>query len=324
VLASLVRELHRRQAVYGVSSFPRPPLDEAPEIEPFTRIALPAGAHLLGAASLPDEGAASLDLLESTRFQGPLGEVGLYRVGEGGEVELCGPDRPLEMGAALARLCELTGGMAFVEGSWERRGFAAPRVSDGVVLAVGSGFSGTPERSAAAVRYLVETFALPACTAALRQAWNEARSAGDAQLFDDSGRVLATIPPSVTDTLPLIRDAVDNGLAVAAVPGTLGDELLAPLVRVGVQATIVVRDATRINASPVYVKAWEKAGGRIEVLDAARVIAVTVNPVSRTGSDADPVDFLRMVADAVSHLPVHDVVQEGNEHARRPVWRFWE
>ena len=30
--------------------------------------------------------------------------------------------------------------------------------------------------------------------------------------------------------------------------------------------SLVVRDATRLNVSPVYFKAWLKGGGRIEVV----------------------------------------------------------
>ncbi len=324
VLASLVRQFHRRQRPYGVTSFPRPPLEDEPEFEPFTRIALPEGANLVGAASLPARGAAALQLIESTRFDSPLGEVGLYRVVEGGEVELCGPDQPEEMGAALSRLAEVTGGIALVDGGWERRGFAAPGVTDGVVLAVGAGFSATPERSAAAVRYLAETFDLPACTAELRRAWHRASEASGPMMLDLAGNILGLVPGVVDDPLSLLRAASDAGMATIVIPGVLGDDLLAPLVRVGSTASIVVRDPTRITASPVYVKAWQKAGGDIQVVQNARVIALAVNPVNRFAGDADPGTFLRLVAEAVPGLPAHDVAREADEPARRPVWRFWE
>ena len=72
------------------------------------------------------------------------------------------------MKAVLARLTELSGGLVFVDGGWERRSFAAPGVSDGVIIVLAAGYSATPDRSAAAARYLVETLSVPPCEEAAR------------------------------------------------------------------------------------------------------------------------------------------------------------
>jgi hypothetical protein len=321
VLAALIRELHRRELPYGVTSFPR--LHGADEItpEPMTRIALPAGASL---ATAPGDGSATLEAIEETRFEAPLGPVGLYRVVDGGDIELCGPEQPEAMGAALSRLAEVSGGVALVDGGWERRGFAAPNVTDGIVLVLAAGYSATPERSAAAARYAVDAFSLLEATAAERSAWREAAVANKAWVLDASGTRVDQLPLVGED--PLSAALADGGLDATSVvlPQTLNDDLLAPLVRRKRRFTLVVRDPTRISVSPVYLTAWQKSGGALRAVQATRIVAVATNPVHLSGSDADPREFRALVEQALSGVPVHDVALESEERSRRPVWKFWE
>ncbi len=210
-----------------------------------------------------------------------------------------------------------------VDGGWGRRAFASPSVTDGVVLVVGAGYSPTPERSAAAVRYLLDVFALPETTHEARLAWENAAQKNQIVLVDESGEPIASLPPSLAPG-PAADAIVEQAPRWVVLPSGLNDELLAPLVRTEFRCTLVVRDATRVNGAPVYLRAWTKAGGNVEVVDATRVIGVATNPVNATGPDADGRAFHRMVAEQLPDVPVHDVVLESSGKARRPVWKFWE
>ncbi len=320
VLESLVRELHERERPCGVTSFPRLPLEHEPP-EPITRLGLPPGTHLACADGAPRDGAISLHRVEPSSFDTPLGPIGFYRVVEGGEIELHGPAQPEALAATLDRLADLAGGPAFVDGSWTRRDFAAPDVTDGVVLTVGSGFSETPRRSAAAARTVAERLAAPPCDAAARRGWQSATERGAGVLLDREGREVGALPPGGVEPLPALRAAGLERVAAIALPHRLRDALLAPLVRSELRCTLVVRDATWIDAAPVYLAAWHKSGGRIRVVRATRLLAMTVNPVNATGPDADPDQLLRLVSDELPGLPVHDVVREAAPTRR--AWRFW-
>src|SRR6185369_9114178 len=155
-------------------------LDDETEAEATTRLAVAAGTVLATARSPEQEGEAGLELLEMTELETSRGPVGIYRVAEGGEVDVQGPDEPEAMETLLRRLGTVSGGLVFVDGSWERRAFAAPGVTDGLVLALASGLSATPERSAAAVRFLVEMFTVDPCDEAARVAWEDTASGGAA------------------------------------------------------------------------------------------------------------------------------------------------
>ena len=139
----------------------------------------PPSAGSLDSQSVPaTEGGAQLKEIEATEFTSVLGRVVIQRLTSPGEVHLHGPGEAPAMEAVLTRLGALSGGMVMVDGGWERRAFASPGVTDGVVLVLAAGYSATPERSAAAARYLVETLSAPPGDESARHVWGETASKG--------------------------------------------------------------------------------------------------------------------------------------------------
>src|SRR5262245_23897840 len=202
VLAYLLRELQSRDSLLALTSAPRLPLEqeEGADPHPVTRMHVPTGAWI--ATSAPPasgEGIAKLEEVETTEWSTTLGPVSIYRVAEGGEADLHGPGEPDSMNAVLSRLSDLSGGLVLVDGGWERRAFAAPGITDGIVLVLAAGYSATPERSAAAARYLVETLSVPTCDENARDAWEETATRGATALLDARGRQVGVMPPGLTD-----------------------------------------------------------------------------------------------------------------------------
>ncbi len=327
VLASLVRELHARSLAVALTSAPRLPLEqeEGANPHPVTHTVVPEGAWIATAAPPPVEGAvAKLELIETTEWITTLGPVSIYRVLSGGKADLHGPGEPDSMKAVLQRLGVLSGGLVLVDGGWERRSFAAPGVSEGVVIVLAAGYSATPDRSAAAARYLVETLCVPPCDEAARDAWDETASKGAAALLDARGRPVGVMPPGLDDPVPALKTQEGGPVSTVVLPFGLHDEFMIPLVRSPLRCTLVVRDATRINVAPVYYKAWLKGRGRIQVVRPLRLIATATNPWNPAGPDADPAEFRRAVATALPDVPVHDVVIESGGDHGKPMWKFWD
>ncbi len=324
VLSTLVREVHRRSWPLAVTSAPRLPIESEtdPGTSTFTRIALPEGSYV--ATAVAGTGDAGLEEIESAGLDTPAGPVAIYRVARGGEVDLHGPDDSEGMERVLRRLGTLSGGLVFVDGAWERRAFAAPGVTEGIILALGAGYSATPERSAAAARYVVEMLTVPPCDEPARLAWDETAAYGAAALLDGKGKKVGVLPPGLADPVPALRGPDGTPISTVVLPYGLNDEFMIPLVRSQLRCVLVVRDATRINIAPIYFKAWLKGGGTIQSVRPARLIAVSTNPVNPAGPDADPARFRKSVAEALPELPVHDVVLESGEQPRKPIWKFWE
>ena len=326
VLQTLVEEIHKKGEPVAATSAPRLPLEqeEGVDQQPVTRVHLPEGAWIASSAPQATEGGATLQQHEATDHTTVLGQVVIQRLTSEGEVHLHGPGEAPAMEHVLSRLSELSGGMVLVDGGWERRAFASPGVTDGVVLVLAAGYSGTPERAAAAARYLVETLSAPPCDESARHAWGETASKGATVLLDARGQVTGLMPPGLPDPTPALKTPQGVPVATVVLPHGLNDEFLIPLIRSQFRCTLVVRDATRINVSPVYYKAWLKARGRIQVVRPIRIIAVATNPWNPAGPDADPAEFRATVATALPDLAVHDVVLEGDAGDRKPAWKFWE
>lgn len=325
VLAALVADIRRRSWPIALTSAPRLPLEqeEGVDRQPVTRISVPGGSWVATAAP-PARDGAPLEHVETLAFTTAMGAVSLYRVADSGSVDLHGPGEAEGMRAVIGRLAELSGGMVLVDGGWERRAFAAPGVSDGVVLVLGAGLSATPERSAAAGRYIVETLSVPPCDESARLAWEETASRGAAALLDARGRPVGVLPPGLQDPLPALLREDEAPVATVVLPFGLNDEFMIPLVRSSLRCTLVVRDATRINVAPVYYKAWLKARGKLQVVQPVRLVAVATNPMNPAGPDADAVMLREMVARAVPEIPVHDVVLEAEDDGKKWLWKFWE
>jgi hypothetical protein len=328
VLSFLVRRIHARSWPIAVTSAPRLPLevefDLGSAAQPVTRLALPEGAFVATAADTVRGAEGGLELVESTSWTTPLGLIGIYRMFRGGEVDLHGPSESEGMAEVLARLGEVSGGLVLVDGGWERRAFAAPGTVDGTILVVGSSYSASPERSAAAARYVVETLTVPACDEPGRVAWEETASSGAAALLDARGKAIGVLPPGLEDPTRALETQGRATVSTVVLPHGLNDEFMVPLVRSAFRCSLVVRDATRLNVAPIYFKAWLKGAGRFHVVRPMKLVAVATNPVNHAGPDAEPASFRDLVGGALPELPAHDVVLESGELHRKPAWKFWE
>ena len=290
---------------------------EADEADRFTGINLPEGAIAATAASVLEDG-GPLDPLERIDCGAPPGEMGICRVLRPSEVPLYGPDDTKALDAVLRKLETWSRGLVLVAGAWERHAFAAPDVTQAAVLAVGAAYSGTPERSAAAVRYAVEIFSLERCGFPVDRAFRDASVQHASVAVDRNGEPLCEVAGRIA---PL--EALGKDLAAILITDYLADALLTALVRSEVRCTLVVKDPTRVRVSPVYYTAWIKGGGQVAVMEPTRVLAIATNPVNPDGPDAEPESFRRLVAEVVPEIAVHDVRLESAAVDERPRWKFW-
>jgi hypothetical protein len=316
VLERAAIEFHRRGIAVGVTRAPRLPL-EALTPDAVTPIQVPEGTVV---ATTPDCGQVdALEPLGPAFGRTSLGDLGLFRVRRSTTLRIYGPDDADSMREALERLDEHSGGLALVDGAWERRAFAAPGGAQAVVLVAGAGYSGSPERSAAALRYVVEVLGLKQAGDSTLGAWSEAAAHGTPAALDAlTGNTEAL--DARGDELASRLGSMSGKTLTVLLPGGLHDELLGPLSRSSIRCTLVVRDPTCVRVAPIYYRSWSRGGGKIRVIEPMRVMAVATNPVNRSGPDAEPERFRRLVSDTLSQLPTHDVVLE----ADRPTsGRFW-
>ena len=76
----------------------------------------------------------------------------------------------------------------------------------------------------------------------------------------------------------------------------------------GKDITLIVRDFTKIFATPEAYAEFTRRGGRMMVLQRSRLIAVTLNPTSPQGFTLDSHAACDALADALQ-MPVYDVMK---------------
>jgi len=320
VVESISREVTRRGIRTGVTRAPRLPLDAEVAADESVQISLPAETLVATTVGLA-EGCGRLESVEPIGLQTALGDLGIFRVTEDGPVPVYGPDDPESLSAVLRHLEHACGGLALVDGAWERRGFAAPGVVDGVILVVGAGYSNAPQQSAAAVRYLVEVLSMPRCSELVLRAWSELGDQNGPTVLNEAGEVIEQWPAGVGDPLPDL-ERLGHHAAAILLPTRLTDEFIGPLVRSKLRPMLIVKDPTRLRVAPVYYRAWLKTGGEIRALQPVRVLAVATNPLNLSGPDVNADRFRDLVNEVVPEVPVHDVVLEAHGR-RRSIWKFW-
>lgn len=315
VIETLAEKARRSGVGVGVARVPK--VRSSGEVQEPLGAALPEGTLVATPASEVEETQA-VQVLEPLETTGA--PLRVCRVASSGEVVAYSPDDDASLAAVLGRLEALGGELILVDGAWERRSFASPGAVHAVVLAVGCGYSASLERTTAAVRCAVDLLRLPACEVPVGGAWREAASRDAPLTLDHNGRPLDQLPPTDPRAVKALK-AMDVPPKIVVLPGFLSDAFLVPLVTSTLRFEVVVRDATRVAASPVYYAAWLKRGGRVSVIEPTRLLAVATNPTNLTGPDADARKFRELVAAAVPDVAVHDVRLEAASDP--PAWKFW-
>jgi hypothetical protein len=318
VLERAASEFHKRGISLGLTRAPRLPL-EALDPGAVMPIRVPEGT-IVATTPVPEQ-EGFLEPLGSAFGRSSLGELQLFRARQSAYLRLYGPDDDDSMRQALERLDEMSGGLALVDGAWERRGFAAPGGAQAVVLVAGAGFSGRPERSAAALRHVVEILRLERADRSALEAWPRVDEQGIPAVLDAGSQDL-TFAESCGEELVTDLVSMNGQGLVVLLPQGLHNDLLGPLSRSPLRCTLVVRDPTCFRAAPIYYRSWIRGGGTIRVTEAMRVLAVATNPVNCSGPDAHPERFRKLVSDTLSNLPIHDVVLETERLINPSIWEL--
>ena len=321
-LLHLARGLQERGLGVGIVAAGRED-DDIEMVQPprQIRVALRSGTVLATTAAALGRATAKLETIERTGAETAQGTVLIVRVMEDGEAELIGPGAASSLRQVVDAVARHADGRVLIEGSFNRRSFAAPGIANGIVLAVGAVMAPEVERIVAGTRYYLDLFSLRGTDERAAEVFPISESEGAAILLGDDDQVVGGIPWRARGNAELILTGQHPPFRRLVVPRSVGDDFVVPLVRERVQFEIIVRDPMRIALSPVYFSAWQKVGGGISVVHRTRVLALTLNPTNPAGPDQDPEEFLEAFRSGITEVPSHDVVLE--EAAGQPKKRWF-
>src|SRR5262245_21946626 len=320
-LGNLLRGLQDRGQEVGIVAAGREE-EDVEFTQPPRGLSLPLrmGTVVATSAAALERSTATVETIEKTGIETHQGPIVIALVLADGEVEPLGPASAHELREIVDSVARHTGGRVLIEGSFNRRSFAAPGIADGIILSIGAALAPELERTVAGSRYYVEIFNLEACEHRVADVFPVAESEDAAVLLNDENAIVGGIPWRALGNAKLLLSQTHPPFQRIVIPRSVGDEFVIPLLREKMQFEIVVRDPMRIALSPVYYSAWQKLGGGIRVVHATRVLALSLNPTNPAGPDQDPEEFLEAFRERIPEIPSHDVVLEQTPVQPRKRW----
>lgn len=235
-----------------------------------------------------------------------LGRVVTAKALTGGKILLSGPSSATSLRRWMDEMRQHGIDLVIIDGALSRLSSASPAVSQSMILATGAAYSANITTLVQKTAHVVDLVNME-----LTSADNIKRLApiDKGVWFIDNEGALHDLNALTSLSQEIHFDGVER-CATLYVAGALVGNFLEKVrqnknLR---QVEIVVRDFTKVFATPQQFKLFLKGGGRISVLQKSKLIAVTVNPTSPSGYVLDSDTLCGRFSEAIG-LPVYDLLK---------------
>ena len=217
------------------------------------------------------------EIVYTTGIPTPLGEVVLVRARSAGSVQLAGPSITSQLKTVSDLFFSLGAEQVIIDGALGRKSLGARAVAEGVILCTGASYDRRMEK-----------------------------------VVSDTANVFRIMNLKKAETVPkeseLPLAEVLKASPEALIPGALTDAAVVPLLKSGAlrNARLVVKDPSKVLLTPDTLDKLAIRNVTLETVEAAKVLCVTVNPVSAYGWTFDAVAFRKAMQAAVD-VPVINV-----------------
>lgn len=235
-----------------------------------------------------------------------LGRLVIGRALGSGKLLISGPSTTDGIIRFIDQMQRLGIDLTLIDGALSRLSLASPAVTDGMILATGAAVSTDLDELLRRTKALYRLIRLPRIASS------------------DLAARLSTLPLGVYG-ISETGEVEDLGLQSALVipraylsriqhfptlyvSGAINERLFEALRLKDGAVRLIARDFTRIFTDDLSVSKFIRAGGRLEVLYATRLLAVTVNPLAPSGFCLDSARLRAQMSEALG-VSVYDVKQ---------------
>ncbi len=252
----------------------------------------------------------SREIVETTGFPTPLGEVVLVRARSDGNVQLAGPSITAQLAKLSGMFFSLGADVAIVDGALSRKTLCAPAVSEATILCTGASYSRDIDTVIEDTAFATLLLTLPEQADFSEE--ERAVCPGKALFRMEDGTLRAL--PQELQLADALRSQAYAGVRAVYVAGAVTDALLKPVLMAGKrfdELTLSAEDGSKLL---IHQDTYDKLllrGISLAVARATRVAAITVNPFSAYGFDLDK-EELRSRMQARVRVPVINVLEDLN------------
>ncbi|MDR0927594.1 MAG: hypothetical protein LBO69_07510 [Ignavibacteria bacterium] len=247
----------------------------------------------------------SAKLLHKSKVYTPLGRLLIARAENEGQVILSGPSDSHTLTQYISLLLDAGADMVIVDGALNRMSLASPAVTDATVLCTGASLTLDMDKLIKHIKYLCELINIEQDKKLVIPA-----DEGVMGIIKVKGEMEITEVAESLFTLKMPVSALLRRFHKVLVNGVLTDSFLKEVgadTNVG-STKLYVRDFSRIFAQPQTYYRYLRRGGKMLVLQRAKLLAICTNPVSPNGYSFEPEVLRSAVASAVD-VPVYDIKQ---------------
>jgi len=250
------------------------------------------------------------EIVELSERKTSLGRLVIAKVIHPGKVILSGPSTTQWMDEIIKSLPKHGVDLSIVDGALSRKSSASPVLTESLILTTGAAVSPHIPELIKKTKYIFQLINLPPFISESDQLVEELIKL-DSGIFaiDNQNQIHdLSIPSSLL--LEKYKERLFEFGHTFFVAGAVADNFFNLLkIQKEIKHTrVIVKDFTRIFASPELFYSYKKAGGKIELLHKNRLIAICVNPTSPSGYTLDSKKLCDQLQQELN-IPVYDIRQ---------------
>lgn len=264
------------------------------------------GTIIATAKSTLEMGDAGLEILESTEFTSPMGNIIICRVKEDGCVQIAGPVNSKDMVKVKDRMVEYGADLVLIDGAIDRKAVSSPLITDSCIVSTGAVISRDIKKVVLETAYFVEIYSLPKVE---DERLEEIRDRLDRTCIID--RDYKIVYPEIKTGLgrgKTLTTYVDDDTRYIYIAGAATSSMLRDLVNGKKNYEIIIEDGTKVFSDRFSWNELMRKGLRVKVLNGINIEAVTVNPLSPYGYSFDSKELTEKIRGCLKDVKVFDVL----------------
>ncbi len=256
---------------------------------------------------------AKLEILEVTDYNTSMGRIVIARAVTAGHVEIAGACTNSSIRDTAEKMLAYGAELVLVDGALDRISSASPAITDATVLSTGAVLSRDMNKVLEQSVHRVRLFNMEAVSdEVVRTLAKELMDEKQIGIITNTFEVQVIEVKTALGAGAKIGEAIGEDALYVVIPGSLVTKTITDLMMSSVrfkQVTFIIADATKIFIEHRDWNYFVKMGLKVEVMDAIRLLAVTVNPYAPQGYYFDPKTFKDKMTTYLEPVPVFNVME---------------
>ncbi len=307
VLNSLIAELNADRVKLALTSIGR----DGESVDLVTRTAKPGiyvyeNTLVATAVDMFRLSDITREVIHSTGWPTPMGEVAVVRARSDGNVQLAGPSMTAQLGELVDVFSSFGAELTIIDGALSRKTLCAPTVSEATILCTGASYSRDINTVIDDTAFSTALLTLPKQTSFSEEELDIPFNT-KIRFKRDGGTVEALCGDMTLAEALRSREYAD--MRCAYISGAVTDAIIRPILMGGAKLKgfeLSAEDGSKLLFSQDSYEKLLIRGVRIGVRRPVKLAAITINPVSAYGFDMDATLLLDRMSKAVS-VPVVNV-----------------